>query len=317
MKNNKTERTNSMEAVREKSGRGKNRKHLAAAAVCGMIAAVGAGASAAYLTDGESVTNTFTVGKVTVDLTEPGYTPENEIPRVPNQEIPKDPTVVNTGNNDEIVFVSFDIPMKTVKIAGYDGTVQEAVNQELFDFRTKTGSYSSVNDGWILLGMPEEIDEDDNGVSDYKTYVYGYHKVVKASAEGKDAVGKPGEDGYQAAVEPSEATQVPPVFDYIRLVNLVEGQLEKEKLKVPVRAYAIQADFLQSADNSGENHNIETEGTLSEDTLSQIFTVFKNQNKTENLKTGALDPWKGVGEEEGKQAGKGNELDLLGNPKQK
>ena len=61
---------------------------------------------------------------MSIDLTEPGYTPENEIPRVPNQEIPKDPTVVNTGNNDEIVFVSFDIPMKTVKTAEYDGTVQ-------------------------------------------------------------------------------------------------------------------------------------------------------------------------------------------------
>ena len=157
MKNNKTEIER---ANRKKSEAvsGKTKKRIAAAAACGMLAAVGAGASAAYLTDGESVTNTFTVGKVSIDLTEPGYTPENEVPRVPNQEIPKDPTVVNTGNNDEIVFVSFDIPMKTVKTAEYDGTVQkEAVNQELFDFRTESGTYSSVNDGWILLGTPEEI----------------------------------------------------------------------------------------------------------------------------------------------------------------
>ena len=316
MKNNKTENER---ADRRNTGAaaGKSRRHLAAAAACGMLAAVGAGASAAYLTDGESVTNTFTVGKVSIDLTEPGYTPENEIPRVPNQEIPKDPTVVNTGNNDEIVFVSFDIPMKTVKTAEYDGTVQaEAVNQELFDFRTESGTYSSVNDGWILLGTPEEIDEDNNGVSDYKTYVYGYHQVVKAAAEGKDAVGNPGEDGYQAAVEAAEATRVPPVFDYIRLANLVEGQLEREKLRVPVRAYAIQADFLQSADNGGGNHNIDTEGMMDEAVLSQVFTVFKTQNQTEDPKTGALNPWKGIHGEEGKTAGAGNELDLLGNPRQ-
>ena len=316
MKNNKTE-TERANRKKSEAVSGKTKKRIAAAAACGMLAAVGAGASAAYLTDGESVTNTFTVGKVSIDLTEPGYTPENEVPRVPNQEIPKDPTVVNTGNNDEIVFVSFDIPMNTVKTAEYDGTVQkEAVNQELFDFRTESGTYSSVNDGWILLGTPEEIDEDNNGVSDYKTYVYGYHQVVKAAAEGKEAVGVPGEDDYQAAVEAAEATQVPPIFDYIRLANLVEGQLEKEKLRVPVRAYAIQADFLQSADNSEGNHNIETEGMMDEATLSQIFAVFKNQNQTEDPKTGALAPWKGIHAEEGKQAGMGNELDLIGNPKQ-
>ena len=139
---------------------------------------------------------------------------------------------------------------------------------------------------------------------------------MKAAAEGKEAVGVPGEDDYQAAVEAAEATQVPPIFDYIRLANLVEGQLEKEKLRVPVRAYAIQADFLQSADNSEGNHNIETEGMMDEATLSQIFAVFKNQNKTEDPKTGALAPWKGIHAEEGKQAGMGNELDLIGNPKQ-
>ena len=168
----------------------------------------------------------------------------------------------------------------------------------------------------LCMGTPEEIDEDNNGVSDYKTYVYGYHQVVKAAAEGKEAVGVPGEDDYQAAVEAAEATQVPPIFDYIRLANLVEGQLEKEKLRVPVRAYAIQADFLQSADNSEGNHNIETEGMMDEATLSQIFAVFKNQNQTEDPKTGALAPWKGIHAEEGKQAGMGNELDLIGNPKQ-
>ena len=108
MKNNKTE-TERANRKKSEAVSGKTKKRIAAAAACGMLAAVGAGASAAYLTDGESVTNTFTVGKVSIDLTEPGYTPENEVPRVPNQEIPKDPTVVNTGNNDEIVFVSFDI----------------------------------------------------------------------------------------------------------------------------------------------------------------------------------------------------------------
>ena len=53
MKNNKTENER---ADRRNTGAaaGKSRRHLAAAAACGMLAAVGAGASAAYLTDGET-----------------------------------------------------------------------------------------------------------------------------------------------------------------------------------------------------------------------------------------------------------------------
>lgn len=290
----------------------KTKKKLAAIAACGMIAAVGAGASAAYLTDGETTSNTFTVGKVTIDLSEPNYTPEDDVPRVPNQEIRKDPTVANTGSNDEIVFVSFDIPMAEVKLAGYDGTVQEQTsNQQLFDFRASSGKYSSVNDGWVQIGNAAEVDEDGDGISDYMTYVYGYNKVVKAAAEAKAAIGNPGEDGYVAAVEAADATVVPSVFDYIRLANIVEGQLEGEKLNIPVRAYAIQSDFLQNTDNSELNDNIPVGDDMSEATLSQIFTIYKTQNRTEDAND-ALAAWTGIHSADGKQAGAGNVQDLIG-----
>ncbi|MDO5551456.1 MAG: SipW-dependent-type signal peptide-containing protein [Lachnospiraceae bacterium] len=290
----------------------KRNKKLVAMAACGMIAVVSAGASAAYLTDGETTTNTFTVGKVTIDLSEPNYTPEDDVPRVPNQEIQKDPTVANTGNNDEIVFVSFDIPMAEVRLAGHDGTVQEQPsNQELFDFRAGSGKYSSVNDGWVQIGNAVEVDEDNDGASDYMTYVYGYNKIVKAAVEAKAAVGNPGEDGYVAAVEAADATVVPSVFDYIRLANIVEGQLEGEKLKVPVRAYAIQSDFLQNSDNSELNDNIQVGDDMTEATLSQIFDIYKTQNSTEGA-NGALAAWTGINSMDAKQAGAGNVLDLIG-----
>lgn len=287
-------------------------KKLAAAAACGLIAAVGVGASAAYLTDGEAAVNTFTVGKVTVDLSEPGYTPEDDVPRVPNQEIRKDPTVSNTGNNDEIVFVSFDIPMAVVKLANYEGTVESTPsNQELFDFRAESGSYTSVNEGWVQIENAAQIDEDSDGTADYMTYVYGYNKVVKAAVDAKAAVGSPGEDGYVAAVEAIEATEVPSVFDYIRLVNIVEGQLEGEKLKVPVRAYAIQSDFLQNTDNSELNDTIQVGDDMTETTLSQIFSIYMTQNQTKGA-NGALAAWTGINSTDAKLAGQGNALDLIG-----
>ena len=41
-----------------------------------MIAALAAGGTAAYLTDFETTTNSFTVGKVDIELDEPGWKPE-------------------------------------------------------------------------------------------------------------------------------------------------------------------------------------------------------------------------------------------------
>lgn len=37
------------------------------------------------------------------------------------------------------------------------------MNQELFDFRTESGTYSSVNDGWIFWEHRKRIDEDAMG----------------------------------------------------------------------------------------------------------------------------------------------------------
>ena len=60
---------------------------------CGLVVSVAAGGTVAYLTDAETATNTFTVGKVKIDLEEPGY-PGNDSDEVknivPNQEIMKD-----------------------------------------------------------------------------------------------------------------------------------------------------------------------------------------------------------------------------------
>lgn len=59
---------------------------------CGLVVSVAAGGTVAYLTDAETATNTFTVGKVKIDLEEPGY-PGNDSDEVkniiPNQEIVK------------------------------------------------------------------------------------------------------------------------------------------------------------------------------------------------------------------------------------
>ena len=118
-----------------------------------MVAILAIGAISAYFTATDSATNTFTVGNVTIDQTEPSWdstdgntpnpTPDTEVPDpndpdspkgdkwtdkdgdgvidstqvTPNKEFLKDPTVTNKGNNDAYVYTMVAIPKKTVDIA--------------------------------------------------------------------------------------------------------------------------------------------------------------------------------------------------------
>ena len=57
----------------------KNRKLVKGIALAAVITALAAGGTAAYLTDFETATNSFTVGKVDIDLDEPNWKPEDVI----------------------------------------------------------------------------------------------------------------------------------------------------------------------------------------------------------------------------------------------
>ena len=107
----------------------KNTKKRTAAliAACGLLGAAGTGAALAYLTDGETATNTFVVGDVSIEGIEPNW-PGNDSddPKdiVPNEELPKDPQIDNKGVNDAIVFMTVDSPMENVTIIN-DDTLDE------------------------------------------------------------------------------------------------------------------------------------------------------------------------------------------------
>lgn len=76
--------------------------------ICLMAVAV-IGGSLAYFTDNDEATNTFTVGNVKIDLTEPNWegTGSNDAPEVyPGEALAKDPTVTNTGANPCFVRIS-------------------------------------------------------------------------------------------------------------------------------------------------------------------------------------------------------------------
>ena len=73
------------------------RKIILLAALLVMVAILGVGGTLAYFTAEDEATNTFTVGNVKIDLTEPNWEEAEDV--FPGQVLPKDPKVTNVGTN--------------------------------------------------------------------------------------------------------------------------------------------------------------------------------------------------------------------------
>ena len=209
---------------------------------CGLVVSVAAGGTVAYLTDAETATNTFTVGKVKIDLEEPGY-PGNDSDEVknivPNQEIVKDPQIENTGNNDALVFLRVEVPQETFAELDAGNNVGEKKLQDLFKLK-------NVSDQWELLRTETVTGE---GGKAKTSYVYGYKKTL-----GKGAT-------------------TDKLFQKVQMKNAVESDLSGNVEDIIVTACAIQATDIQNV-----NLTPGSDGNLSKDVLDQVYTIFLNQS---------------------------------------
>lgn len=188
----------------------KNKKLAKATAVCALAGVMLIGGAMAYFTDTDTATNEFTVGKVSIDLTEPGWVPPENI--TPNQEITKDPKITNDGVNSAYVFLQVKVPTKSVITANEDGTKNAEAVKELFTYQVK--------EGWTEINTA--ADETIGGQT-YKvhTYVWGTAEACTALDKG--------------------VTTSSSLFDSIKFINVIEGEgLEETQLDVIVDAYGIQ-----------------------------------------------------------------------------
>ena len=202
----------------------KLRNGIIIAAAAGVLCA---GGTAAYLTDYDSTVNEFTVGKVDVELKEPGWNPDDNLKLLPTQEITKDPQVKNVGKNDAFVYLEVSVPISSVKTTDEAGNLISQKDTELFTY--------AANRNWTLL---QSARKDSNQI-----YTYAYNKILKPQ-------------------ETSEA-----LFEKIVFANIVEGQLDDERIDIPVRTYAIQ-----TANTGG------TTGSVAEQART-AFQKYINQNK--------------------------------------
>lgn len=219
-------------------------------AACALIGAMAFGGTMAYLTDNEGATNTFTVGKAQIDLTEPNY-PGNDDDKVkdliPNEEVDKDPQVVNTGANDVIVFMTVEVPRANVTMVADDGTKGTTEIQDLFWLKdaadAKNVHTNKFSDKWMRLSTKETTTDD------VSTYVFAYKTAVA-----KDGVTEP-------------------LFDKVQLKNVIETEIDASTLDVVVKSYAIQASEILGADGS------DLTAALTQKNLEDIYDIYFRQNE--------------------------------------
>lgn len=200
--------------------------------LAGILCLASVGGVSAYLTDYEKVSNEFTVGKVDIELKEPEWKPEDNKKIEPSKVIHKDPQITNTGTNDAFVYMEVSIPMANVEAAAENGERLGKKVQELFYFEAK--------DNWMQLSV--------QNTESRRTYTYAYTKILKPQ-------------------ETSEA-----LFDTVKFLNLIEGQLDGQTFEIPVRAYAIQTSYTGgSSDNLSEQ-------------IKAAYEKYVNQNKNQDGK---------------------------------
>ena len=167
----------------------KKRNLKKAGFVAGVLCLASIGGVSAYLTDFDKADNQFTVGKVSIDLDEPGFKPEEQTKIEPGKDVKKDPQIKNTGVNDAFVYLEVSIPMAEVEAASEDGTRLGKREQELFSFQTPTN--------WTKLSSKK--------TGDNQVYVYAYNEVLK----------------------PEQTTNT--LFDSVKFLNIIEGQSFRKK----------------------------------------------------------------------------------------
>lgn len=223
------------------------------------VACLGIAGVSAYFTDSETLTNTFTVGKIDIKPEEPSWDPENPPEDiVPNQEFPKDPKISNVGANPAYVFLQVKIPTANVKVASADGTVGEAALTELF-----TMQGLNTHD-WCKIGDPFDYTDKDNHT--FKVYTFAY---------GPNAAEAPTILEIDDGVKGSGKDETPPLFTSVRFANIIEGydKIETQQLNVDVISYAIQTDWLSDTTNDAADDH----GT-SKLSATKVWQIFSTQN---------------------------------------
>ena len=209
------------------------KKALLAVCCAALLVCVSIGATVAYLTSQtKTVVNTFTVGKVEIDLTETDVKPDgtknseervraNEYHLLPNHTYIKDPTVtIKAGSEESYVRMKVEVENISKLKEVFPNDVAEDGTFLLQSF--VNGTWNA--DVWNCVSCTTSTTKTD-------TVVYEFRYATKVPAASTD-------------------TNLPALFTQIKVPETVTGeQIAKLKLvKINIVAEAIQADSFANPD---------------------------------------------------------------------
>lgn len=225
----------------------KTKRMLLAALSCILILSLSVFGTALYLTDSDTATNTVTIGDVKIDLLEPSWEDTDYVE--PNQELPKNPQIKNTGINDAIVYMTVEVPVDNITLTADNGTKGTKARSELFWFKDTSDSPSThannFDSNWVHLDT-KDTGSDLTGTS--RTYVFAYKTPLA-----KDAT-------------------TTPLFDKIQVKNFIENEIAVGMSEdIHINAYSIQAsDVLENGVDLTDN--------LTTANLAKIYDTYINQS---------------------------------------
>lgn len=223
----------------------------------------------AYLADRDNSINTFTIGDVHIEATEPAFPTEDldqdGVPDecellIPYEEVTKDPRIKNIGSNEAVVFFKVTAPVERLNLIKDDGKRQPIQDADLFWFKQKEDAETSHenhwDENWVELTTLdgefvncEGCNEEGKGY----TYIFGY------------------------ATRLTEHEETSPLFDKIQNKKYGSQTINGEEIEqIQLEAYAIQADDIHRA-----GIEVDTSGKMTEEDLTYIYTTCILQNKLE------------------------------------
>jgi len=145
------------------------RKIMMLALCVSMIAILAVGGTLAYFTADDEATNTFTVGNVSIDLTEEAWDEEGggkeqAKESYPGEALPKDPTVTNDGANPCFVRIA---------ITGWDALINAELSEENIAYRTNYvvgalgENWVEHTDGFFYYTKVLEVEESTSALFDH------------------------------------------------------------------------------------------------------------------------------------------------------
>ena len=137
-------------------------------------------------------------------------------------------------------------------------------------------------DGWTLLEISDipvtdipDTDSYQKNVDGYLKFTYSFNTMLANT----DAVNPK----YAALIGQVLTNKTTPLFEKIRVVNCMEGQLDGKEYYIPVKAYAIQATHTGSAEDENVKNAIPATTAEVIKQARKAYLAYANQNEDNGI----------------------------------